>query len=826
MLLLGQVSYVSAQTPNSASRAITILKENCLSCHGGQKMSGLDMRSRETLLTGGKHGKALVVGKPDQSLLYRFVAGKEKIQMPPGKRLPEADIATLKAWIAAGAGWSGGKQTESLHWSFRPVVRPPLPHLKKTANPVDSFILAKLQTKGLPLSPRADKRTLIRRAYFDLWGMPPTPKEVQEFVSDTSPKAWENLIDRLLASPHYGERWARHWLDISRYAESNGFKTDEARPNAWRYRDYVIQALNADTPFDRFIKEQIAGDEIYPASPSAKIATGFNTHFPDESNAQDLRMRRQDILNDITDTVGAALMGVTLGCARCHDHKYDPISQKDYYSLQSFFAGIRLREDMVLLSPKEHTDWKQRQETWEQKTESIRARLAVLEEPVRKTFFESRKARFPKDVQDSIDTPEPKRTSLQRLLYFKALPQLEMTEGDVANGMNGTKPAIKAEWKELTKKIEQFRSIKPEPLPLAQGINDVGREVPTTHILAGGSHNKPLEEVKPAFLGVLTTAPPRIQPSQEATSGRRAVLAEWLASPQNPLTTRVIVNRVWHYHFGRGIVATPNDFGKTGELPTHPELLDWLTSEFVRKGWSLKQLHRLLMTSATYQQSSRQNPTLARKDPENHLFGRYMRRRVEGEVLRDSLLSVSGELDLTVGGKSVMPPLPTDVTTRGYWKDATDPKERNRRSVYIFVKRNLRYPFFAAFDMPDTHDVCARRQVTITPLQSLLLLNEETVLQSSRTFASRVLKKAQGDPKVQVEAAWQLAFQRAPSPTEAQEARCFLLRQTEIITQRLARKERLLVPDGLPTGMTSAQGAALVDLCHALYNSNEFVTWE
>ncbi len=822
LLLLAVRGNAQTVKGDLSTRALAILRENCVSCHGAQKMSGLDLRSRSGAVAGGKRGVALVLGSPEKSRLFRFVAGLEKTQMPPAKPLSSAQIATLKTWIQSGAKWDDKGKIEGTFWSFRPVVRPAVPR-KPFANPIDSFLTAKLEQKGLSLSPPADKRTLLRRAYFDILGLPPTPEEVQSFLADTPPKAFENVVDRLLASPHYGERWARHWLDVARYAESNGFKTDEKRPNAWRYRDYVIEALNSDKPYDRFIKEQIAGDELYPQDLSARIATGFCSHWPDESNAQDLRQRRQDILNDLTDTLGATVLGLTVGCAKCHDHKYDPIPQKDYFRLQAFFAGVRPREDLVLLSSNQHTDWQRQQADWEGKTSSIRTQLATLEEPVRKRFFESRKGRFPKEVQEAIETVPAKRTSLQWLLYHKALPQLEMTEGDVASGVNSEKAEVKSRWKELRKQLDSFRNLKPDPLPLGQGITDVGAEVPKTFLLAGGLMNKPLEEVQPGFLSTITTESPQISAPNNESSGRRTALANWLASPQNPLTARVIVNRVWQGHFGRGIVGTPSDFGQTGERPTHPELLDWLTSEFIRNGWSLKKLHRLILTSKAYQQSADYNPKAAKADSENRLLWRFRRQRMTGEVLRDTLLSVSGELSLQRGGESVMPPLPADVTTRGYWKDSTNPKESNRRSIYIFVKRNLRFPLFEAFDMPDTHEACARRQVTITPLQSLLLMNEATMLQTARTFAERVLRETENDPKAQIERAYQLAFQRSPDVDEHYRALRFLTKQAEIAEQRLQANEKIFVPQTLPQGVNKAQGAALIDFCHVLMNTNEFV---
>lgn len=815
----------NAQTAKGdlSSRALAILRDNCVGCHGGQKMSGLDLRTRGAALAGGKQGVALVVGNPSSSRLFRFVAGLDKTQMPPGKHLSGEQVATLKSWIKSGASWGDQRKMEATYWAFRPVTRPAVPKTP-LLNPIDSFIASALKAKGLTLSPPADRRTLLRRAYFDMVGLPPTPEETQAFLADRSPNAYEKVVDRLIASPLYGERWARHWLDVARYAESNGFKTDEKRPYAWRYRDYVIDSFNSDKPYDRFIREQIAGDELYPEDPLACVATGFCSHWPDESNAQDLRQRRQDILNDITDTLGSTVLGLTVGCAKCHDHKYDPVSQKDYYRLQAYFAGVRPREDLVVLPSAEYADWRRKQSEWEGKTGEIRTQLASLEEPVRKRFFETRKARFPKEVQEAIETAPAKRTSLQWLLYHKAMPQLEMTDGDVASGMNGEKADVKSRWKELGRQLASFKSLKPDGLPLAQGITDVGAVVPKTFLLAGGLMNKPLEELQPGTLSAVATITPvvPIKPSTES-SGRRAALAQWLTSPQNPLTARVMVNRVWHYHFGRGIVATPSDFGQTGERPTHPELLDWLTSEFTRHGWSLKRLHRLILTSKTYQQSSDFRPLCYKTDSDNRLLWRFRRQRMSGEVLRDTLLSVSGELNLQRGGVSVMPPLPADVTTRGYWKDATDPKESNRRSIYVFVKRNMRFPLFEAFDMPDTHEACARRQVTITPLQSLLLMNEATLLSSAKAFAERVLREAGGDSTAQVDRAYQLAFQREPSTEERNHALAFLTRQAEITGERLARNEKTFTPQSLPQGVSKAQGAAFVDFCHVLMNANEFV---
>ena len=687
-------------------------------------------------------------------------------------------------------------------------------------NPIDAFILAGLRAKRIPAGERADRRTLIRRVSFDLIGLPPTPDEADAFTSDTSAGAYEKLVDRLLASPHYGERWARHWLDLARYAESEGFKSDEMRPNAWRYRDYVIQSLNSDKPYDRFIKEQIAGDELYPGDPDALIATGFCRHWPDESNAQDLKKRRQEILNDITDTTGSTVLGLTVGCARCHDHKYDPITQKDYYKLQAFFAAVRPRDDLVAMPPDRKTEWDRKQQEWDTRTADIRTQVNALEEPVRQRTYKDRFKRFPEEVQEAVSTPPAKRTALQWILYHKALPQLEFSESAILGGM---KPEQKQQWTELNKKLQSFATLKPEPLPTALGITDVGPDAPKTFTLLAGVYDKPKAEVEPGVFTILNCAVPKPPITVANTTGRRAAFATWLTSPENPFTARVIVNRVWQYHFGRGLAATSSDLGNAGERPSHPELLDWLASEFIRQGWSLKKLHKMILTSNTFRQASSFNAAASRADPEDRLLWRFPRRRLEGEVIRDSILAVSGTLNTKMGGSSVMPELPSGVTTRGYWHESADPAERNRRSVYVFVKRNLRFPLFEAFDMPDTHEACSRREVTTTAPQALMLLNDESVLLAARHFAGRVIQQAGTDRELQVAAAYRLALNRLPTEEEKHLSGAFLQRQTRLLGQRVVDKQAVLLPVPPPESFDNASGAALVDLCHALMNTNEFL---
>jgi mono/diheme cytochrome c family protein len=804
----------SRPDPEIQQRAFLVIRENCLACHGSLRNGSLDLRTREGFLKGGTRGPAIVPGKPDQSRLFRFVSGHDKIQMPPAKKLDAAKIAILRTWIESGAPWPAAVAVDDRPWAFQPIKRPAIPQIRNPQsairNPIDSFVMAKLRSKGLNLAPEADRRTLIRRLSFDLIGLPPTPEEVEAFVADRASDAYEKLVDRLLASPHYGERWARHWLDLARYAESEGFKADEMRPNAWRYRDYVIRSLNADKPYDRFVREQIAGDELYPDDPDALIATGFCRHWPDESNAQNLASRRQEILNDISETTASSILGLTVGCARCHDHKFDPITQKDYYRLQAFFAAVRPRNDLVALPPRQRAEWETREQAWEGKTAQIRKGMTDIEEPARERIYKDRFKRFPDDVQQAVNADPKRRTALQWVLYHKALPQLEFSESTIVGGM---KPEQKQQWTALSKSLHAFDSIKPEPLPTALGITDVGPEAPKTYCLAAGVYDKPKEEVQPGVFTILGCAVPAVPVAAPNTTGRRSALAAWLTNPSNPFTARVIVNRVWQYHFGRGIVGTSSDLGNAGDRPTHPELLDWLASELVQKGWSLKQLHRLIVTSATYRQACISNVRSGRLDPENRLLWRYPRQRLEGEVIRDSILAVSGTLNDKMGGPSVMPDLPSGVTTRGYWKETADPAERNRRSVYVFVKRNMRFPLFEAFDMPDTHEPCARRDVTTTAPQALMLLNDESVLDAARHFAGRVVKLAAQDHDAQITAAYRLAFDRIPTAEEKSLALEFLTRQSAILHAE-------------PKRATGEADAALVDLCHALLNSNEFLYTE
>jgi hypothetical protein len=704
-------------------------------------------------------------------------------------------------------------------WSFqrvKPQTPPAVKHTNSVRTPVDSFIVAKLESKGVEPGPPAGKVALLRRATFDLIGLPPTPEEVEAFLADSSPQAFEKVVDRLLASPQYGERWGRHWLDLARYAESEGFKADETRPNAWRYRDYVIQSFNRDKPYDRFVQEQIAGDELWPESPEARVATGFHRNYPDESNARVLQQRRQEILDDVTDATGAVFMGLTYGCARCHNHKFDPILQTDYYRLQAFFANTAADDHIPMLVGDELAAYRAKRAVWEEKTAEIRAKMAALTEPVRQAASKEYFDKYPPEIQAMILKPAAERSPYEWQMFAKAKPYLEM------GGENGAAPLkgdARKSYDALKVELAKFDDINPGELPEGIGMADLGRTAPATHVLAVGVYDRPTEEVQPGFLTLLDPGIAKVVPPGNVEStGRRTALAKWLTDPANPLAARVMVNRIWHYHFGRGIAGTPSDFGLMGERPTHPELLDWLAAEFVRSGWSLKHMHRLIMTSAVYRQAADFRKDASEADPGNRLLWAFPRHRLESEVIRDSSLMVSGMLNLKAGGPSVYPELPVGMPApRGGWK-LSSPEERNRRSVYIFVRRNTRYPMMEAFDMPDTHESCPRRDVTTTAPQALAMLNDRVALEWAQAFAGRAL--AAKDP---VDQAFRLAYSRPPDPWEKDTVATFFYKQKSIIADRLANGQKLALPAAMPEGLEPAYAAAFVDFCQMLMNSNEFV---
>ncbi|WP_197444351.1 DUF1553 domain-containing protein [Maioricimonas rarisocia] len=773
-----------------------LLVEHCSKCHGEEKQSGgLRLDSIGALLGGGDSGPAIVAGKPAESLLVEAI-NWESYEMPPSGKLDDEAIDVLTRWVEMGAPWPGGdreamvrptvtKITEEdrAFWSFRPLSVPEAPAAAASwgQNDIDAFILRKLQEQNLSPAPRADRTTLVRRLYQAVTGLPPTPEQVDAFVHNESPDAYEKLVDELLVSERYGEHLARFWLDLVRYAESDGWRQDAYRPHAWRYRDYVIRSFNADKPYDRFVQEQLAGDEIAPGDPEALAATGYYRHGIYEYNQRDAVTQWSDMLNDITDTTGDVFLGLGMGCARCHDHKFDPILQKDYFRLQAFFANIWMRDDIPIATSEEIAAFQQQMAVWEEQTVEIRAKLDELEGPKRDALAKTAIGRFTEDIQAIMAKPADERTAYETQIADLVDRQVLAEYGRLSSKFKGEE---KERWEALKKELAAFDAIKPAPLPEGRTATDVGVSAPTVYIPG----KERLGEVAPGFLSVFEEDPAEILPPGEmASTGRRTTLARWLTRPDHPLTTRVITNRIWQQLFGTGLVATPSDFGHLGEPPSHPELLDWLARRFVEEGWSLKWLHREILLSETFRQSAHpaEVDVAMKTDPGNRLLWRFPIRRLTAEQIRDAMLAVSGELKESVGGPSV---------------DASAP----RRSIYMKVRRNSPDPLLKAFDFPDRVASIGERNVTTTPSQSLLMINGGWPLERSQKFASRLTREVPRGDESRVRRAYQLAIAREPSETELSRAVGYLEAQRE----RDEERRRELLPE--TESMPSTESAAVV----------------
>jgi len=655
----------------------------------------------------------------------RYIIG---LIMRCGRYITALTLAVCSAALAADSVAPLGTYTsvERHHWAFRSRAHPEVPQFSDAADrqwaatPIDAFILARLKKEGLHPSASADRATLIRRVCFDLTGLPPAPAEVAAFIADRSPHAWEKLVERLLASPHYGEHWGQHWLDVVRFSETDGFEYDTHRRDAWRYRDYVIRAFNNDKPYDRFLLEQLAGDEIAPQEDEDLIAAGFNRLGPLRKNAgnQEVASSRNEVLTEMTNIVGSALLGVTLGCARCHDHKFDPFRQSDYYRVEAYFAAAHDR-DVPKFTPQEQASWKTQAEPVEREMKQLRQAM---------------------------------------------------------------KHAKDEERAEFEKKLEDLEDRMPPPLPALFSVADDLEKRTAIHLLARGDYRNKGDAVGMRPPGVLL---PDSAPELPADTGNpRTALAKWIIDPENPLTARVMVNRIWQYHFGRGVVATPNDFGRMGERPTHPELLDYLANEFVASGYSVKHIHRLILGSNAYRQSSAVPEKSAglEKDPDNRLLWRFNRRRLEAEEIRDAMLAVAGNLNLEAGGPSLMVPIEKELVNALYkpsqWQVAPDPAQHHRRSVYLIAKRNLRLPFLEVFDSPDELVSCPRRESSTHAPQALELLNGAFSNQQAGVLAARLAAECGRSYRKQIELAYRMAAGRAPTARESQLALDFLRKET------------------------------------------------
>jgi len=731
-------------------------------------------------------------------------------------------------------------------WSYQPVKRPDVPavHQKKwVRTPIDAFVLAKLEAKGLKPSVDADRAAFVRRATLDVWGVIPTPEQVKAFVGDRSPDAYEKLVDGLLASPHYGERQARRWLDLARYADSSGFQNDVTRPNMWRYRDYVIDSFNRDKPYDQFVKEQLAGDELAPNDKQALIATGFLAGYPDNYNSRDLVQRKYQITTDMTDTVGQVFLAQTVGCARCHDHKFDRISEKEYFQFQAFFANTSEVNDIRAELGAQELAYEAADAKWKEATKDIRAQQKEILDPIRDAALKYHKERYLTDSRAAIFKPESEWTAQDRWINHRLANVT--TEADYVSylaytGENKDDPNYTPEngeryekYKKLTEELKQFDKLKPERgSDKITAMTELGHaDAPPTFKLFGGSQDRPLEEVQPAFPAAIANGEkPVIVPAvtvlgHQFSSGRRTALANWIASPQNPLTARVYVNRVWSQYFGTGIVKSVSDFGRAGDKPVNPELLDYLADNFVKEGWDVKKLQREILLSSVYRQSSEYRDDVFKADPENKLLAVFPRRRLDAEEIRDSLLLASGKLNDTVGGPSVFPPVPKGLNAGKLWTVSKDEDDWNRRSLYIFTRRSVAYPMLDTFDMASAQQVHSKRDVTTTPLQALTLYNSDLVFQWSQALAGRVIREAGDSQTAQLDRLYQILFARNPDKFEKATFKAFLASHEKVIENK-ATDGKLAI--ALPVGLKSAETpnpireAAFVDLVHTVVNSNEF----
>jgi mono/diheme cytochrome c family protein len=800
-----------------------VLVVNCYQCHGESKQEdNLRLDSRAGIIAGGDQGPAVVPGNPDESLLIKAVKHSPDLSMPPKKQLASEQIADLTLWVKSGAVWPDDGKTaaapprkgmqitakDRAHWAFQPVKEPPIPTVKNAAwvtNSIDAFILARLEAKGLSPNLPADKRQLVRRLYYDLTGLPPTPAEVEAFVADSSPGAYDALVDRLLESPHYGEKWGRNWLDLVRYAETNSYERDDAKPNVWRYRDYVIRSLNEDKPYDQFVREQLAGDELSPPTPDSLIATGYYRLGIWDDEPADRDLARYNELDDIVATTSQVFLGLTVDCARCHDHKIDPIPQKDYYKLVSFFQNVNpyhnggpSDELPIMGSPEDRAAYEQAVRELDKNRNRVHRSIVELDEKFRRLYLTEKKLAEKKP--DSKASAPPDKAAAKPKPDFGRLIQ---TDGERILGKEDFQ-----RYQQLRADLDALVHQKPQG-NVALGVSESGPQAPDTFVLLRGNPQNKGDKVEPGFLTVLGDEKAVVpKPSPEAkTTGRRTALANWITKRENPLTARVMVNRVWQYHFGRGIVRSPNNFGTQGDRPTHPELLDWLASEFVRQGWRLKPLHRMIVRSSAYRMSSAGNAQALALDPLNDLFWRFDMRRLTAEEVRDSILAVSGRLNSKMFGPSVFPEIQAEVLAgesvpgKGWGKSS--PEDQSRRSIYVHEKRSLPLPLLEAFDLGETDRTNPVRFSTTQPTQSLQMLNGPFLNEQTAALAARLRKEAGGDVRQQVRLALNLVTDRPPRDEE--------------IERGMKLIETLRSRDG------ASEEAALRLFCLMTLNLNEFI---
>ena len=829
-----------------------ILKAHCWHCHGEETelKGGLDARFVRTLLAGGESGPALVPGSHQTSLIWQRIQSGD---MPPGeKKVSAAERQLLERWINAGAAVLRPEpetaapgailsEEDRLHWAFQPISQPTVPPVdapEQIRNPIDAFLLARLQQQGLSFSPEADRETLLRRVTYDLTGLPPAPEAIDRFLADQSPEAWNTVVEGLLNSPAYGERWARHWLDAAGYADSEGYtEKDPERPWAWKYRDYVIRSINSDKPWNQFLLEQLAGDELLtpplqdltPDQADLLTATGFLRMAPDGTadGGVDQAIARNDVIAETIKTVSTSLLGLSVGCAQCHQHRYDPITQEDYYRLRAVFEPAfdtaNWRAPAARLVSLWSAETRQSAAAVDQELAEISKRRTEELDGIVKDTFERELQKLPPErhaaAREARDTPAAKRTPEQQAL-IREFPFLNVDRGSVYLYLPDRLTGFNKKWDETTAATKAKRP----PDDLVMCLTEVPGQLPPTHLFFRGDHQQPRQAVEPAELAVLQRSAglPTDDPALP-TSGRRLAWARQLTDGSHPLTARVLVNRFWMHHFGRGLVATPADFGVRGERPSHPELLDWLAAEFMNRNWSLKEFHRLVLTSAAWRQSATRRPELDAVDPDNKLLGRMNLRRLEAEAVRDSLLAISGQLNPEMFGKPA-PVSPDDVGQFVIAVDTRDSAGRPsgkvealngqdlRRSIYVQVRRSMPLGVLEPFDLPRMTPNCEARAVSTSPSQALLMLNHPFPAQQAEILAAR-LQAASPDQTTQLQLAWKLLFARTPSPEDLASASAFL-------------SEAAAAPAAAPSPAPAAGTPAttpLGRLCHALFCTNGFL---